>query len=191
MMKDNKIVKLTLFLIIVCGVSSLLIAYINDVTLPVITQQKEAAIQSGYSEVFPEATEYVEAEYVGDNNTITSLVLAKKQGQDAGVIYTVAPGGYNGAVETLVAFDITSKKITGIKILAQAETAGLGANCSQPWFAARFADKPAEQELVVVKTEPAADQEIQAITAATITSTAVTDGINVARADFMSNYASN
>jgi electron transport complex protein RnfG len=52
----------------------------------------------------------------------------------------------------------------------------------------RFAGKAASQELKLVKTETSAEDEVQAITASTITSTAVVAGVNAARADFAANY---
>lgn len=189
-MKNNKIVHLTVFLLLVCGVSAFLIAYVNHITVDVIAQQKLDATKAGYAEVYPQASEYVEAAYEGEDPSIAAVILAKNNSADAGVIYTVVPGGYNGTIEALVGFDIATQKITGVKIMAQSETAGLGANVSEPWFTARFAGKSAQAPLEVVKVETEADNEVQAITAATITSKAITSGINAARADFMANYAS-
>ena len=188
-MMNNKVFRLTAFLLIICGVCGLLIAYVNNITIDKIAAQKEQALQAGYAEVYPEATEFVPADYSGADKIITAVVIAQNSGEPVGVIYKVAPGGYGGKVETLVGFDIASQKITGIKILTQSETPGLGANSVKPWFAARFAGKSAAQPLKIVKTETSSDQEVQAITAATITSTAVVKGINAAQADFMANYA--
>jgi len=190
-MKNNKILKLTIFLLLVCGVSAFLIAYVNQITVDVITQQKLDAKKAGYEEVYPDASEYIEEEYEGTDPVISAVVFAKDGSEDAGVIYTIVPSGYNGTIEALVGFDIETKKITGVKVLSQAETAGLGANVQESWFTARFAGKSAEQELTVVKTEPGQDNEVQAITAATITSNAITSGINAARSDFMARYGAN
>lgn len=190
-MMNNKVFKLTAFLLVICGACALMIGYTNEITVDRIAAQKELTLQAGYSEVCPEATEFTPIEYQGSDPLITAVVSAQKSGEEVGVIYTVAPGGYGGKVETLVGFDIASKKITGIKVLEQKETPGLGANSTQPWFAARYAGKSAEQPLKLVKTETSSDQEVQAITAATITSTAVVTGVNAAQADFMANHASN
>lgn len=188
-MMNNKLFKLTAFLLIVSGVSAFMIAYVNHITIDKIQAQNAQKLQAGYTEVYPEATDYVDAAYAGEDTTITAVVSAQKNGEELGVIYTVAPGGYGGTVKTLVGFDIETQKVTGIKILSQAETPGLGGNCTQPWFAARFAGKSGAQPLQVVKTETSSDSEVQAITAATITSTAVVTGVNAAQADFIANYA--
>ena len=80
------------------------------------------------------------------------------------------------------------RRITGVKVLNQSETPGLGANCTNAWFSERYIGKTAEQDLTVVKVETSSPAEVQAITAATITSAAITDGVNAARQDFAASY---
>ena len=69
-------------------------------------------------------------------------------------------------------------RFTGIKILSHTETPGLGANAPKPQFSGQYKDKPIENKLEVVKVAPTKDNEIQAITGSTITSKAVTLGVN-------------
>ncbi|MCL2166024.1 MAG: FMN-binding protein [Clostridiales bacterium] len=181
---NNQVVKLTLFLLLITGISGLAIGYVNGITAPVIAAQDAEKLLQGYSEVYPDADTYDGEAVESLDNLIDSVVLAKKDGNTAGVIYTVPTQGYGGEIRMLIGMDIAGKKITGIKILSQTETPGLGGNCTQPWFALRYAGKTAARALRVVKTEPIADDEVQAITAATITSTAVAAGVNAAIADF-------
>ncbi|MEL7622906.1 MAG: FMN-binding protein [Clostridiales bacterium] len=187
----NKIIKLTVFLLVVTGVAGLAIGYVNGITAPVIAIQEEERLRQGYGEIYPGADEYEALSDQSDSETIESVILAKKGQDTAGVLYIVTPKGYGGAMKILVGFDIAGQKITGIKILNQAETPGLGANCVQSWFTERFQDKTAASDLKVVKVETEAADEIQAITAATITTKAVADGVNAARADFTAIYGSN
>ena len=67
------------------------------------------------------------------------------------------------------------KHITGISIGKHNETAGLGANATKPSFKDKFRGK-LHPELVKIPSND--NQEIVAITGATITSQAVTDGVN-------------
>ena len=53
-----------------------------------------------------------------------------------------------------------------------------GDNAPQPKFSGQFKGKATEKDLEVVKTAPGKDNEIQAMTGATITSKAVTQGVN-------------
>ena len=70
-----------------------------------------------------------------------------------------------------------SGKLAGIQILSQAETAGLGANCTNPEFYEQYAGKSIEKDIEVVKSE-GNDSQIKAITGATITSKGVTTAVN-------------
>lgn len=183
------IVKLGIVLMLIAGIAGLGLAYMNDITKPIIADQRQQAKLEGLNEVYPGADEIKDktAEYVtGDIDPIvTEVNVAYKAGVPAGVIYTVEPSGYSGIDKTLVGFDINSKTVTAIKVLSHTETPGLGAQCTEPWFQDRFKGKSAEQELEVVKLEPVGDNQILAITASTITSKAVTTGVNAARAHFM------
>ena len=185
---NNPIVKLGLFLLLVTGISGLAVGYVNGITAPVIAGQDAEKLQQGYREVYPGADAFSELEYDAQGSQIASVVLAQKNGETKGVIYTVVPKGYNGEIRILAGFDVAGKKITGIKVLTQAETPGLGGNCAQVWFAERYAGKTASRTLKIVKTETVAEDEVQAITAATITSNAVASGVNAAIADFAARF---
>ncbi|MDR0468893.1 MAG: FMN-binding protein [Peptococcaceae bacterium] len=184
----NKVVHLTVFLLAVAGICGLAIGSVNGVTAPIIAIQDEEKLMQGYSEVYPGAGEYIPQEYVGADSMITGTVIAANDGKTVGVIYVVESKGYGGKVGLLVGFDMGTGSTTGLKILSQSETPGLGGNCVKPWFMDRFAGKTAARELKLVKTETSAEDEVQAITASTITSTAVVAGVNAARADFAANY---
>jgi len=70
-------------------------------------------------------------------------------------------------------------KLIGIKILSHTETPGLGAKAAEPAFSDQFEQKNVDS-VVITKTKPAAENEVQAISGATITSRAVADGVNTA-----------
>ena len=71
-------------------------------------------------------------------------------------------------------------KLTGMKVVSHSETPGLGANATNESFQNQFKDKPTEEALTVIKVGSAGDSEVQAITGSTITTQAVTDGVNFA-----------
>ena len=109
--------------------------------------------------------------------TILSAYKMTKDGADAGYCVEVGPTGFGGAVDTMVGID-SDGKVTGISVIsASSETPGLGARSTEPEFQAQFADQ--------VGTEVAVAKDggsIDALTGATITSRAVTDGVNTAAA---------
>lgn len=210
----RNILKLGIFLLVVAGLAGFGIAYVNEMTSPVIAQQAIQAKIDGLKEVYPQTDEVkdeTEKYLPGETDTIIKEInVAYRNNEPAGVIYTVEPDGYNGKIRTLVAFDIAEKKITALKVLSQKETPGLGANCASPLFTDRFKGKDATAPLVVVKSSSSGedgseteattsatassssaggtDSEVEAITAATVTTNAVVAGVNEARVHFLENF---
>jgi H+/Na+-translocating ferredoxin:NAD+ oxidoreductase subunit G len=91
--------------------------------------------------------------------------------------------GYSSTIRTVVGVDY-NMAITGIKVAFQQETPGLGTKIeeikgkdTEPWFQKQFRGKREEQLLVVRSKDPEA---IEAITGATISSTAVTKSVREA-----------
>lgn len=86
--------------------------------------------------------------------------------------------GYGGEINFIVGID-NEGAITGISILKISETAGLGMKAKEADFRDQYVGKAVES-FVVTKTGKTADNEIDAISAATITSKAMTKGVNAA-----------
>ncbi|MPN65164.1 Electron transport complex subunit RsxG [bioreactor metagenome] len=91
---------------------------------------------------------------------------------------TVTPKGYGGLIEMVVGIDDEGKLID-IKILSHTETPGLGAKAADPAFSDQFEKKNVDR-IVITKSAPTEENEVQAISGATITSSAVADGVNTA-----------
>jgi Na+-translocating ferredoxin:NAD+ oxidoreductase subunit G len=186
------ILKLTIFLLVVSAVAAFGVGYVNSMTAPVIDKQALQAKVDSFKEIYPRGEEVKDETATYRKNDTSPLVkeinVAYTGGAPAGVIYTVEPKGFGGPVTILAGFDITTKKITAIKVLSQTETPGLGAKAKDPVFQDRYKGKSSETALEVSKTPPTKDNQIQAITASTITSKAVTSGVNAAREHFAENF---
>lgn len=188
----RNIFKLGIFLLIVAGMAGIGVGYVNELTAPLIAAQMKQEKEESFKEVYPEIQEIKDEsqKYLQDTSSLVKEVnVVYNNGKAAGVIYTVDSSGYGGTIRTLVGFDIAAKKISGIKVLNHAETPGLGARATESLFRDRFKDKDAAKSLEVVKKEPASENQVMAITAATITSKAVASGVNAARENFMINFA--
>ena len=164
-----------LFLItaICCG----LLGFVNNITTPIIAENKKVSEDQAMKVLVEEAKEFVEVKDV-KGETIKNLFIATADGKSVGSVAKVAPNGYGGEITVLVGFDLEGH-IKGIKILSHSETPGLGANAAQDSFMSQFAQKL--PPLAVTKSTPK-DNEIVAITGATITSSAIVKGINEAAA---------
>jgi electron transport complex protein RnfG len=86
--------------------------------------------------------------------------------------------GFADRIDLLIGVDAGVARITGMYVLAQKETPGLGDYITGEAFRAQYGDKPAARPLVVVKEAPQETNQIQALTGATISSVAVTDIVN-------------
>ncbi|MCK4351510.1 MAG: FMN-binding protein [Candidatus Krumholzibacteria bacterium] len=101
-------------------------------------------------------------------------------GKHKGWVIPAQGQGFADRIELLIGQDVDLTTITGMYVLAQKETPGLGDYIKGEDFRDRFRGKPTDRPLVVVKTDPREENEIQALTGATISSESVTDTINSA-----------
>ena len=87
----------------------------------------------------------------------------------------LVPTGFGGEMEIAVGVD-KAGEVTGVSIIRMSETSGLGANAHRESFRSQFIGKSGA---VALRKHGG---EIDALTGATVTSTAVTKGINASLA---------
>ncbi|WP_080807481.1 FMN-binding protein [Desulfamplus magnetovallimortis] len=104
-------------------------------------------------------------------------------GKRAGWVAKASAQGYADKIELLVGFDAAVEKITGLFILDQKETPGLGNKIVEDQWRSQFTGKAVATALTVVKTGAKKTNEIDAISGATISSDCVTRMINQTIAD--------
>ena len=177
-------------LVAICCIALLsgaLLGGIFALTEKPIAETAERKKQESYKAVMPDADSYEEYTEVDGLNTmledagytgvtLDSSVNALKGSDTAGRIYIITSHeGYAGDIK--MAVGIKDGEVTGVNMLSIGETTGLGMEArDNPSFAAQYVGK--KNTLEVVKTTPESDDEIHAITGATITSKAVTNAVN-------------
>jgi len=182
----KNIFRLSFTLLIICAVCTALVVGTHNYANAIIAEREAAKIAESYKQVFPQAGKLEQVPAPADS-PIKEIYRSAKGSGFNGYIYTVAPKGYAGEITIMVGIEKPSMKITGVKILNQKETPGLGAKCTEPDFLDQFLGKDLHQNLIVSKNAQK-PQEIQAITASTITSRAVVNGINIASEHCLANY---
>lgn len=98
-----------------------------------------------------------------------------------GQVGWVVPGGGQGfadRIELLVGVDAQVQRITGLYVLEQKETPGLGNRIVDAGFRGQFAGKTATRALAVTKRGASTDHEVDAVTGATVSSAAVCGIVN-------------
>ncbi len=101
-------------------------------------------------------------------------------GELRGWVLPASGMGFADRIEVLIGLDAELSTITGLWVLDQKETPGVGDNITSPeLFLKQFAGKSAQEKLEVVKVEPTAgSNEIRALTGATISSDSVAEIVN-------------
>ena len=187
----NTIVKDTLILTFITLIAGALLGLVYQVTKDPIAQQAEKKKQEAYKAVFADADSFevcVEAEdadiaaYLADNGFTSQIVNEVMEAKDASgetlgyAMNMTTPEGYGGNITFSMGVKLDGT-LNGISILEIGETAGLGMNATKDEFKGQFKDRQAES-FEVTKSGAAGDNQINAISGATITSKAVTGGVN-------------
>lgn len=178
----NSMVKIGGTLFAFSAIAALLLAGTNQITAPIIEQRNIAANNAARKAVLPIAKDFKEVgadTYKSAGATVVSEVYEGTDGSNV-VGYTIKanPSGYGGAVELTIGIS-KEGKITGVSVGNNQETPGLGAKAKDEAFNGQYKDKDAKP-LEVIKSGAPADNQIKAISGATITSKAVTEGVNQA-----------
>ncbi len=172
------ILKNAVVLFLITAVVAALLAGANLLTKDKIAENKTLAEQKALTEVI-QADTFVPTDALVLLETqvpVTAAYLAKRGDTLVGYCIKVTPAGYGGTMELIFGVD-TKMKMTGLSVLSHGETAGLGANITKEEFRGQFAGKG---EIAGVAKAGAKENEIQALSGATISSKAVTDGANSA-----------
>lgn len=99
-------------------------------------------------------------------------------GRHSGWVVPAGGQGFAGRIELLIGLDGPATTITGLYVLEQTETPGLGDQIGDAEFEGRFEGAPAGSRIAVVKREPQGENEVRAITGATISSESVSAIVN-------------
>lgn len=112
-----------------------------------------------------------------------SVYEARYQDQRKGWVVKTKGQGYADTIELLLGLSPDLTTITGLFVLDQKETPGLGNKIITDQWRGQFIDAPADGNLVVVKTGKTQPGQIDAVTGATISSNSVTALVNTAISD--------
>jgi electron transport complex protein RnfG len=176
------IVKTAAPLLAICFVVAFCLALVNNMTKGVIEDRMEADAAKQRKQVMEEADSFKELEeWQGKDEPgiIKEVHAAYRGSQLVGYVFVAAPKGYGGEMTVMVG--ITSDlKVKRIVIGDNNETPGLGSKAGDESFLNQYSGKAAAGDIKMVKRSPEADNEIQAVSGATITSNAVNEAVNKA-----------
>ena len=93
-------------------------------------------------------------------------------------VFTQSGSGLWGEIKAHIGFTGDLKSIAGIDFIVQNETPGLGARIAESWFREQFRGKTGPLTMVPEGTKNEGPRQFDAITGATVTSTAVQSIVN-------------
>ena len=186
----KKILKDAFALLMITLVAGILLGFVYSITKEPIAQQEQLTKERSCQEVFADAatfendTDDLEAAAAAmkaagyEVQTLSEILVAKDDsGSTLGyVLSLVDPEGYGGDISFMMGIRLDGT-LNGISILSIGETAGLGMNADTDAFKSQFANKKVEK-FTFTKTGSTSDSEIDALSGATITTTAMTNGVN-------------
>lgn len=159
------ILRLTLTLLLITSVTAALLGLVNELTEDKIDTLTREKAEKAMQEVLP-AQSYEELPAQADG------ISAVYRADELGYVVRVSTNGFGGAIDMMVGVD-DAGTVTGISVISHAETASLGANCTREDFRSQFVG--ASGTVAVTKD----GGQIEALTGATVTSRAVSDGVNL------------
>ena len=189
----NKIIKDTIAITLITLVSGLLLGLVQDITAGPIAEQQQKAKEEAYKAVFADADSFEQLELTeevsagleacldengyGAQNIDEVMTALDASGSQIGYAFTVTTcEGYGGDIQFAMGIK-DDGTLNGISILSIGETAGLGMKANTDAFKDQFKDKNVEK-FAYTKTGATADDEIDALSGATITTNAMTNGVN-------------
>lgn len=169
------IVKTSAILLLICIVITALLAVTNKYTKKPIAQKAQKTEQETMQKIVPAKT--YEPKTVEYKNKSYTVNIAKDGSEIKGYVFSLKSKGYGGDISVMTGIGTDGNVIAVSIVDASNETPGLGQNVTKDSFYSQYRGKSGNIE--VVKSN-ATDDQITAVTGATISSKAVTKAVNTA-----------
>lgn len=191
--KKNSIGKDAFALFVITLIAGLCLGFVYQITKEPIMKAEEKAKQEAYQKVFEgasfketaqlkakqeEALVYFEQKGISGTQVLEIMEAATSDGQKGYVMTVVSGEGYGGDIKISLGFQ-EDGTINGMEVLSMSETAGLGEKCTGEEFKSQFAGMNSG-EIVYSKAGKTKENEIDALSGATITTKAIVDTVNAA-----------
>lgn len=186
---SSESIKNTISLMLITLIAGLLLGAVYEITKEPIRKENQKAKEEAYKAVFADADAFEDVKIDEDkvakaldekglDATINeAMKVLDKSRQQIGYVLTVTDHeGYGGDIQFAMGVQ-SDGTLNGISFLSISETAGLGMKAKEDAFRKQFEGKKTDQ-IVYTKNGAKADNEIDALSGATITTNAVTNGVN-------------
>jgi len=182
--------KLGITLLVITAVAAGVLAFSNSITEPIIAEREKQERFGALYNIYPDAEEFLEVdeaklkEVQSTYPNITEIIEIVSGGSTIGYAFNGSAGGYGGPVNVLTGISVADNTVAGISIGSHSETPNLGDRIEDPSFTDTYKGKTTTEKLVAVAS-PSADNEVQLISGATISSFAVLTAVNEANEAYL------
>ena len=167
------ILRLSVTLLLITAIAAGALAAVNNITKDAIAENRLAKTRKALEEVLPGAQNMTMTD--PGSGIVKGVYTPSADSPVQGWAVEVAPGsGFGGEIRMMVGIN-TDGTVSGIAIITHAETPGLGAVA-----AAKTPAGVAFRDSFLGDSSPVAMDDIDALSGATITSSAVLEGVNAA-----------
>ncbi len=173
---ESTLPNMFIVLTLIALISAAALAMTYNVTKPILDEQARQRQIEAVAAVVPESFDNAPTdEAITPPGFDNVEIFPARQGERSvgTAVRTFSGDGYGGSIAIMVGFD-PEGTITGTAVLSHTETPGLGAKMTEPSFRDQFNGMTVGNGLAVTKD----GGEVDAITAATITSRAFCDAVN-------------
>lgn len=151
---------------------------------PVIAANRQKEAYAAIPSLVPGAERIESQEVVGLNGkSLTVYKVFDVAGAPCGWVLPASGQGFADRIDLLLGVDATMETMTGLYVLDQKETPGLGDMIRTKPFSDQFHKKQTHKPVTVVQEGSAVGNQIRAITGATISSDSVATIVNQAFAN--------
>ncbi len=179
---------LILTLTLICIISGAVLAFVHAATAERIATAQQERTMEAVREVLPPHDTILEPSLLDTGASPIRCYIAEQDGDYAGAAIEVGTSaGYGGQIRLMVGLDAQAQT-TGLVILAHKETPGLGAKIEDAAFRTNLIGRSAAETDWRVQKDGG---EIQGITAATISSRAVTEAVDQAISAYLTSRKAN
>jgi len=173
----KKVLQIILVLTFTAAISGFVLSSVNNWAKPLIEENRIKAISQAIFLVQSEGKRYEKLNF----NEMDVFEVFDENDQSIGYAVVHQGNGFQGTIKLIFGINKDLNKITAIEILEQVETPGLGSLITEDNFKNRFKNLNTQPLIQVVKgKKPSHDNEVQAITGATISSKSVVRIVNEA-----------
>ncbi len=172
-------IKPTLSLFLICLVTASCLAFVNSITKGPIVERMEMDAEENRKQVMVDAESFEKLEGwedLDESGFVKEAYEAYAGENLVGYVFSVTSKGFGGEIAVTVGVD-KENTISGVRIGDNQETPGLGSKTADDKFTEQYKGKDISNEIKIVKHAVSAEDEIQAVSGATVSTKAVTAAV--------------